>query len=346
MGNSETTNATLSQSSPANPGTPTRGKIWNYVLSRGVFLGYGILIATIVGFLGGINGYFDIFSHFRFAYAYLLALFTVLALIHRRRKTAMLFGGAMIFHFVSILSFLSPSPATATETPSGDETNPKAELKVLCVNVHSSNERKEDVLKLLRDEKPDLACLIETTRAWCKSIETIAPEFSYFAKMPRDDNVGIAFLSAIKPDKCEILADSAMTPTIWCELTVGGRKVVFVGLHAVPPIFAGGFEWQNNHLAEVSERLAKVGKDVHVIVCGDFNATPWSITYERFVTSTGLLDARRGFGLEPTWPAGFTAFGIPIDHIFVSENVGVRNFRLGRDIGSDHLPLLVDLSLR
>jgi endonuclease/exonuclease/phosphatase (EEP) superfamily protein YafD len=37
--------------------------------------------------------------------------------------------------------------------------------------------------------------------------------------------------------------------------------------------------------------------------------------------------------------------GIQIDHALVSPGVQVRNFRRGPRVGSDHLPVVVDLAL-
>jgi endonuclease/exonuclease/phosphatase family metal-dependent hydrolase len=61
----------------------------------------------------------------------------------------------------------------------------------------------------------------------------------------------------------------------------------------------------------------------------------------------GLINAREGFGVLPTWPTyyGSTALMIPIDHCLVSEDIRVFNIRTGAHIGSDHLPLIVDIEI-
>jgi endonuclease/exonuclease/phosphatase (EEP) superfamily protein YafD len=59
----------------------------------------------------------------------------------------------------------------------------------------------------------------------------------------------------------------------------------------------------------------------------------------------GLKNAARARGYWPTWPTGFNVVKIPIDHCLVSDGLRVQLFRTGSDIGSDHLPIIVDVSI-
>jgi endonuclease/exonuclease/phosphatase (EEP) superfamily protein YafD len=79
------------------------------------------------------------------------------------------------------------------------------------------------------------------------------------------------------------------------------------------------------------------------LLVGDLNATPWSAPFRALLRGTGMRDARRGRGVHPTWPAGDALLRIPIDHVLVSPDVRVDAVRVGAPIGSDHLPLTVDL---
>jgi endonuclease/exonuclease/phosphatase family metal-dependent hydrolase len=62
---------------------------------------------------------------------------------------------------------------------------------------------------------------------------------------------------------------------------------------------------------------------------------------------TKLLNARQGFGLLPTFPVfkfPIAFLMMPIDHCFVSEDISVQKIRTCEYIGSDHLPLAVELN--
>ena len=47
--------------------------------------------------------------------------------------------------------------------------------------------------------------------------------------------------------------------------------------------------------------------------------------------------------MQASFPAGMAVMRIPIDHLLASCSIGVRDRRIGRDVGSDHLPVVVDL---
>lgn len=79
------------------------------------------------------------------------------------------------------------------------------------------------------------------------------------------------------------------------------------------------------------------------IVIADLNASMWSPHYTRFVSETGLKNARQGFGVVSTWPVQFDPLMIPIDHAMVSSDILVKDFRVLSGIGSDHAPFVLDV---
>jgi endonuclease/exonuclease/phosphatase (EEP) superfamily protein YafD len=59
------------------------------------------------------------------------------------------------------------------------------------------------------------------------------------------------------------------------------------------------------------------------------------------------VNVRDGFGLLPSWPTFlfFKWLMLPLDHCLVSNDIRVADARTGEPIGSDHLPLIVEIEL-
>ncbi len=82
------------------------------------------------------------------------------------------------------------------------------------------------------------------------------------------------------------------------------------------------------------------------MVVGDFNAARWSHGFRALLDRSGMVDSERGFGFQPTFPAGLPyPLRIPIDHLLHGEGLAVTDRVLGPALGSDHLPLVVDLAV-
>jgi endonuclease/exonuclease/phosphatase (EEP) superfamily protein YafD len=148
-----------------------------------------------------------------------------------------------------------------------------------------------------------------------------------------------------------------------CTLTVNGRDVDLFTAHFVSPReglnaargqSGGGLdEWEHNF----SDRLTQAGMLMRglvgtarpMIVAGDLNAEENSPVIRRLL-SLGLRDAfdSAGFGYGYTYGhdlrPGFSF--LRIDHILVSEAIGVRDCRVGGREGSQHRPVIADLLIQ
>lgn len=93
---------------------------------------------------------------------------------------------------------------------------------------------------------------------------------------------------------------------------------------------------------QVAELIKKLPPD-HVVVMGDFNATPESVAIRemrKVLTDTDPSDT-------PTWsmyPEGCMeckpqAVNIRLDYIFVSADIKTHSFSVGHSEASDHLPI-------
>ncbi|NEO61878.1 MAG: hypothetical protein F6J98_16150 [Moorea sp. SIO4G2] len=105
------------------------------------------------------------------------------------------------------------------------------------------------------------------------------------------------------------------------------------------------WQWRNQDLEkEIGDYIRQIQKPV--VLIGDLNVTMWSPYYKSLIESSGLHDARAGFGILPTLSQFSPAnpwLAIPVDHCLVSRDVKVIKMRTGPDLGSDHLPVITDI---
>lgn len=78
-----------------------------------------------------------------------------------------------------------------------------------------------------------------------------------------------------------------------------------------------------------------------LIVAGDFNIPVESAIYRRWWGDLDNALSRAGTGLG--WTKRTRLFGVRIDHVLTDNGIVIRNARLGRSMGSDHRPVVVDL---
>lgn len=266
-------------------------------------------------------------EHFRLQYA--IAGVVVAAIAHRSRA----FDAALIAMIVN-LAMVAPDLGAPAHAKSGTR------VRVLFANVLASNTRYDAVAKLIAETQPDVVALVETRDPW---FAKIAPALVGYARLehPRDDNFGLG-LYAKGELSAEVQYVGGTLPSIFATVTTKGVTMSFVLTHPWPPVGAWAEEQQWKHMAALSHHVRALPGPI--VFAGDFNATPWSRIFRRVIGTTGLCDSRAGFGYQGSYPASSAIVRIPIDHVLVSCDVGVANREIGPDIGSDHLPVIVDLT--
>lgn len=111
-------------------------------------------------------------------------------------------------------------------------------------------------------------------------------------------------------------------------------------LHPYPPIGGYGTQLRDQYLNTISHRISELKSPL--LVCGDFNTTPWSQIFKNFLTNSSLsfIQSQRA---PSTWPTLWTAPSIPIDHCLV-KGLKIITYERGPDLGSDHWPLHIQIA--
>lgn len=214
-------------------------------------------------------------------------------------------------------------------------------MRFLLANVNTVNRRHEQLIALVRRERPEVVVVLEVNQRWLDALDELKPEYPYWVARPRPDNFGIALLSRRPLKQPRIVDWGSGVPSVLAEIELLGTWTTVVGTHPLPPV--GGRQWalRNRQMSAMSQALTE--RKGRVVLLGDLNATPWTPAFRELLGRAGLRDTRLGFGIPPTWPTGLAALAIPIDHVLVRGDFQVCDRRVGPGIGSDHFPVIIDL---
>ncbi len=300
------------------------------------FLGV-IGLFTLLGFGADYGFVPDIASHFRFQYA-LGAIASGLVFILLKRRTLVL---PSLIVLIINLSFVVPF-YFATDT-SLLTINPTP-VRLLLMNVLSSNEDTEAVVAEIHRYQPDILVLEEITPRWFAALSGQLTDYPYQLHAVREDNFGIWLLSRFPIHDEEIIPwGPIQLPSATVRFRVGNRLARVVAMHPMSPAAPQGVRWRNEQLRQIAARFR--GTEEPLLVVGDLNTTSFAPIFQEFKQRLRLTDSRRGFGLQCSWPSfSFNPLMITLDHCLVSDGWKVIRREVGDDTGSDHLPVYVELN--
>jgi endonuclease/exonuclease/phosphatase (EEP) superfamily protein YafD len=219
--------------------------------------------------------------------------------------------------------------------PRSSQVNPAAggQSRIVVANLLSSNHDLRRFLTWIAEEKPDIVGLTEVSPAHQQQLESLP--YTHKTLLPKQGNFGLALLSRLKPSQVVVLDEDTPFPSLLA--TFPEYRVLLT--HPVPPISPAARLAGDQQM----ERLMANHHDgsTPLLLIGDLNATGWDRRL-RPLRDAGLVEARTGHGLLPTWPADRPFLWIPIDHIYLPEGWQSQDCRVGPNIGSDHFPLVCD----
>ena len=217
-------------------------------------------------------------------------------------------------------------------------------VKFFVSNVYFRNRQHARLLRLIDRERPDVVGLVEVNSRWLRKVARLRAEYPYHFEIPDEATIGLALYSKLPLTNARILRiGDAGTPAIAATIATADGEIEIILAHPMSPLDAEHVRRRNAQLRALGDYVG--GLDRPVVIAGDLNATMWNRNYREFAERGGLHNARAGHGVGPTWPSVWP-LGVPIDHILATEPVRLRNFRVLESVGSDHLPVSAEFSLR
>lgn len=296
---------------------------------------------TAAGFLGRFFVPFELASHFRMQYFWVLLAACIILFAGKRWILAGIPFACLVLNALVII----PWYISRSVPPEAAESGTCA-VQLMISNVNTGNSDHKRLISSIRKKKPDVIVLTEVNSGWIDSLQEIEQDYPHKEVLPRSDNFGIAVYSRLPFVRTGIwrFGEGDIPPVLIAEIRNRNTRFELIAVHTLPPISPGYFARRNVQLEKLAEYTA--GKNTPCIAAGDMNITMWSHYYRKFIQASGLHDARKGFGIRPTWPTGLPFLYIPIDHCFCSRNIQVTGFTTGPRTGSDHLPIFADLLIK
>lgn len=292
-----------------------------------------ILFSLLTGF--GIPDHrVELFSHFRLQY-FVVSLLLLCSFLFLRSYR---YAGALAIVAIFNATLVLPWYFSGTDNLEGTH------LKLIHSNVHSANTDYQRLTDFIAEEQPDIVFLQEVNAEWVAGTQGLLADYPHTYIEAQQGNFGIAAFSRIPFDSITHVDSPPLShPTIVATITVASKSVTLISTHPTIPVNRQLYQVRNTQFDSVADLVNLAGGNM--VLLGDFNASVWDQRFRGLEDATGLKNVRRGFGILPSWPTFLPFAMIPIDHALVSKDIGVVDVRTGKNIGSDHLPLIVTLSL-
>ncbi|MEW9837549.1 endonuclease/exonuclease/phosphatase family protein [Mesorhizobium marinum] len=298
-----------------------------------------LALALVGGFFGQVHPALDSLAHFRIHLAAALIV-TAVPLVAARgfRWNGVLAAALGAWAIVNVTGL--PFSVQASHGPK-DETSPV--YRLMHLNLRYDNPEPGEVLSLIGRTRLDVLTLNEVSPMWAEKLDLLAGSYPYRVICRIDNHAGGVAILSLRPfaDGVEgtcLEGGTFATATI----DLGGRFVEIAALHLHWP-------WPSDQADQIGDLTPLLGRLADTsILAGDLNATPWSAASARVAAAAAMVPVGPD---GPTWlyrklPAFLRFAGLPIDRIFAKGDVIVHSVETRDAVGSDHLPVLVEFSLK
>lgn len=302
----------------------------------------GLCLATLMGFLGRWWWRFEQFCHFRIQYAILLTLLGLIFLAAGQPAGALFCKALALLNLACILPLYLPKNH-AKQMPCVASPRMASVLRLLHANVLGENDQYHRLIALVQAEKPHILTLAEPHGDWMDALlPALSPAYPHHRYEAFEDNYGIAVFSRLPFTRTEThWFGPARLPSLVVGVEWEGQPLTLIATHPPPPKSARETIERDQQMAEAADFAA--AQSGPLLLVGDLNMSSWSYAFGDLLRRSHLLDSRQGIGPQPTWPAQHPWFLIPLDHLLHTPEITIHRRRIGPNIGSDHLPVVVDL---
>jgi endonuclease/exonuclease/phosphatase (EEP) superfamily protein YafD len=326
------------------PFTPVRSRLHRFFAARVKFLLMAMPAACAVLLLPLEGWLLELLRHFRLwcgGLALILLGLTLLLRLWRWVPVALL---TVVWQGWPWWGYADRNPA---ERPAAAARS----FSLLTANLLYEAREPEKMIAALREANADVLVLQEYTPAWQAHFRaSLWNDYPYRLEEPAEAAFGICLASRLPLEKAERRYDPNDIPCVAAVVITGTGRAGILGVHPYPPMMPSGYEAWRTSLAAYPAMLRELPAE-HWVLAGDLNATPFCRAFQQLCEQAALTDTARVSGVESSWflrsrllPFYLPA-GLPLDHVLVSEKLGILTRETGPEAGSDHRYVRVELAL-
>jgi endonuclease/exonuclease/phosphatase (EEP) superfamily protein YafD len=229
----------------------------------------------------------------------------------------------------------APTPPANAEVTKIAAHAPMQSFTVLALNAWDELRDTRGIARYLATTPADVVVLSEFGEDKGALLGELKAVYPYQASCADGWHCSLALLSRLPLEVSGVGRIPAGGPDfIWARLS---GSLTIVGTHVHRP---SRNPWlHERQMVALAQFLRRI--DGPVVLAGDLNTSPWSNSFRRLRSATGLAPASV---LIPTWPAWPLPLPqVALDHILVSPELIVTAAGSGPAVGSDHLPVWAQL---
>ena len=288
---------------------------------------------ALVTLTGMRNQYADLIAQFIAPALFATLGLGVLFLLFRRRRWA----AATLAPAALLLIAVSPQWFPSASKP----VEGAASIRLYSANLWVRNNDLDAIAASIRQADADIVMLIELGDATASHVDALVGDYPHRITSPRFGRPNGAVRSVIasryplvgfpRQVRVEAVGATAMTPL---------GPVNLVSIHLTRPWPFEESWGQISQTMLLDQLLEEMSGPV--VVAGDFNSVSSARIGKQVRKDIGLRPAP---GFPGTWPSSLPpAFTITIDQVYASPDLAFVSRRLGRPTGSDHRPVVTEIT--
>lgn len=229
---------------------------------------------------------------------------------------------------------------------------PGEKIRILTANVFIANRDTKPFVALLTREQPDIVVMEETRPRFAEAVigSGLYPFQSTAELSSTDDKIVFSRYPIRESRQLDDLpGQNVERHAMRLVIDSPAGPIVLYAIHPDSPRTPAQWHERNAYFERLAASVRAEPENAAVVIAGDWNLPAHSPYFRRFFAAIDYRFARPGLWLPVTRFATALArigyFGSTIDHVAVSPAIHVTGWKVGSDIRSNHLPVIVDLAL-